>query len=236
MSVLSKSFAVLLCMAFLGCKSQKVPFYKEVYHDDFRVLNSRFWEKATHTFENNLAQFDADNLSFDEAGLALKVTARPQDGKKFSAAELRSIKPFRYGKFTIRMKASAANGVVSAFFLYSERSRINKEIDIEFTGKNTSVIHLNYWHGEQSHLESIALGFDAAKEFHDYSIIWLPDELRWEVDGKEIFRAAGNVPGVPLHLMLNVWPSKENAWAGKLSEDTLPTEARIQYVKVYAMY
>ncbi|HEY1025407.1 MAG TPA: family 16 glycosylhydrolase [Sphingobacteriaceae bacterium] len=227
---------IALSIGLPACKTQRMPAFREVYSDKFSTLNSGFWEKATHTFANNLAYFKPENISFGPNGLQLKVLRQRTNDKRFSAAELRSIQPFTYGKFTVRMKAAHQQGIVSAFFLYSPESRSAEEIDIEFTGNNTSVIHLNYWRGTRSHLKTIPLGFDAAKEYHDYSIVRLPGEIRWEVDGKEIYRATGGIPRTPLHLMINLWPSKANTWAGKVSAEDLPAQATVKYVKVYSMY
>ncbi len=203
-----------------------------MYRDDFNTFNKVHWKKFSHTFANNLANFNSGNSYIEKGKLILKVDKDSRAAKGISAAEIRSLQSFKYGKFTVRMKASATPGIVSAFFLYSPGKEPNPEIDIEFTGKNSGVVHFNHWIDEESHHKEIDLGFDASKDFHTYSIIWRANRIDWEVDGKIIYSVREFIPRQSLKLLLNTWPSKSSDWAGSLNLTDLPASCEIDYVQI----
>lgn len=216
-----------------ACVSRK-KLLEQHYYDRFDSLNVQFWQLSGHTFKNNQAYFNPGNFKISDGKLILKVTADSLKHKPFSAAELRTKQVFKYGRFTVRMKAAKGSGMVSAFFLYDPEGPNHQEIDIEFTGQNTSQIHLNYWVNEKSHVKTLDLGFDASADFHEYTITWLPKEIIWEVDGSEVHRAAGNIPSEKMHLLFNIWPSYPNDWAGSFHPKILPCRAEIDHVEIYS--
>jgi hypothetical protein len=109
----------------------------------------------------------------------------------------------------------------------------------QFVGQNTSRMQTNYYsrHGwrvdpamdQGSGLEAYHdLGFDAAADFHAYTIRWASWGLQWYVGSKlvrTVLRAED--PGMPdpaygpLRIAANVWVADESAqgWTGKLAHD-----------------
>jgi len=209
---------------------------KLIYEDYFAKLDKAFWKKSFHTFDNNLAQFSGKNIKVNDGRLILSITPTSLKGKRFSGAEIRSKESFRYGRFVARLKPANGEGVVSAFFLYDTRGKTHEEIDIEFTGKNTNLIHFNKWVKETESPFSSHLNFDASNTYHEYSILWTPDYICWEIDGKEVYKTSKDIPRRRMKLMFNIWASKSNEWAGKLNPAVLPASMEIDYIKIYSLY
>lgn len=203
-------------------KQQNLPF------------TEKHWEVFTHTFKNNLADFEKENVELTAGKCILKITDAKGTKKPYAAAEIRTKKKFKYGKFVVRMKAASGNGVISSFFLYKPSPDKYFEIDIEFTGKNTTDVHFNHWNNGSSNVRTFPLGFDASADFHEYAMIRLPGQIRWEVDGKEIYRTSDDIPSQRMNLVLNLWPSQPNDWAGEFDSKILPCRAEIDFVKIYS--
>ncbi|WP_207421933.1 family 16 glycosylhydrolase [Desertivirga brevis] len=204
------------------------------FEDYFETFDKQHWTKASHTFENNLAYFSGRNLFARDGRLHLKLTSVARKGKQYSGAEIRTRKGFKYGKFVARLKPAKGSGIISGFFLYDTKGRAHEEIDIEFTGKETNLIHFNHWVNKTESPFSVQLDFDAANSYHEYSILWLPDYICWEIDGKEVYRTNTNIPHSEMKLMFNIWASKTNSWTGALDESSLPATIEIDYIKIYS--
>lgn len=151
------------------------------------------------------------NVTFSDGSMKLKIDI---DGNglgpiPYSGAEFRSKDFYGFGLYEVEMKAIKNDGVVSSFFTYTGPSDNNPwdEIDIEFLGKDTTVVQFNYYtNGRGSHEHIHELGFDASEEFHKYAFDWQPDKITWYVDGEEVYSAEKNLPSTPGKIMMNVWP------------------------------
>ncbi len=205
------------------------------YEHNFDIVNNMFWAPSGHTFDNNLAEFSDENVKIEDNALNLYLKESGKGQRFFKAAEIRTRRTFKYGKFVARLMAAKGSGVISSFFLYDTWGKKNQEIDIEFTGKNPSSITFNNWIDGKSNSKSIDLPFDATEGFHEYAITWKKNEIIWEADGKELYRTRENVPTQQMSLMANIWPSKSNDWAGKLNPEILPQKMKIDYIKIYSL-
>lgn len=233
---LSSPILFCLCTAlFTGCVVPKKQGFNLVHQESFSIIDAGRWEKAGHTFSNNLAAFSAENIKTENNILHLNLTAEKKDGKDFSGAELRTVELLGYGKFVARLKAATGAGIVTAFFLYNPAGDNKHEIDVEFTGKNTNQIHLNHYVNKTGNLKTIALSFDASKAFHDYAIVRLPKEIRWEIDGVEVYRTKSDIPTQPMKLIFNLWISNPNDWVGTINPACLPQKAEVESLKIYAL-
>jgi endo-1,3-1,4-beta-glycanase ExoK len=204
------------------------------FEDYFETVNKQHWRKASHTFENNLAYFSGRNLFAKDGRLQLKLTPVARKGKLYSGAEIRTRTSFKYGKFIARLKPAKGDGIISGFFLYDTKGRTHEEIDIEFTGKDSNLIHFNHWANQKESPSSLMLNFNAANSYHEYSISWLPDYICWEIDGKEVYRTTINIPHSEMKLMFNIWASRSNNWAGIFAASNLPATLEIDYIKIYS--
>ena len=67
--------------------------------------------------------------------------------------------------------------------------------------------------------------------FHDYGLLWLPEEYVFYVDGKAVWRSkAGGVCQVPEYLKLTEEIGK---WGGDIGQAQLPDFFEVDYVRVY---
>jgi beta-glucanase (GH16 family) len=223
--------------------------WKLVFADEFDSFNDQLWDKADHTFDQNLARFRPSNISYQDGKMVLALKKESWQGRNYTGAELRTKNIggfYKYGRFEVRMKAARGSGIVSSFFAF--RWNPWQEIDIEFLGKDPTKIHLNIFYnpgpegagtnyGDLYHQSPVVLdlGFDAAADFHDYAFEWEPGRIGWYVDGKLVYQTSntGKIPEFPQQIMMNLWYSAAADWAGPTDDSKLPAYAEYDYVRFY---
>ncbi|KAG0249169.1 hypothetical protein BGZ95_007637, partial [Linnemannia exigua] len=159
------------------------------------------------------------------------------EGAQISIGTLSSVKPFSggelisretqlsYGTYSCDMISTNVKGHVTAFFLIA--NGIN-EIDIELTGRVSTVCWVNVWKGKTQNPVKIDLGFDAAQDWHTYAIEWRRGFIAWYVDGRKVFERTDVEVADPetteFKLAMNSWThNNEDQWAGKFE---MPTDGR----------
>ncbi|KAG9289944.1 hypothetical protein G9A89_010250 [Geosiphon pyriformis] len=95
-----------------------------------------------------------------------------------------------YGTVTARIKTgSSTKGVVSSFIvstLIKTKNMIGDEIDYEWVGLDPTEAQGNYYYNgtldytKGSHHK---VGADTSAGFHTYTIEWMPEHIRWIIDG-----------------------------------------------------
>ena len=219
---------------------EKDSTHKEIvaFEIDLEDHNSKRFEIANGWTNGNM--FDCtwrmSNITFEDGLMKMSIDSDGEDASpKWSGAEYRSWDFFSYGLFEVRMKPIKNDGVVSSFFTYTGPSDNNPwdEIDIEFLGRDTSKMQLNYFtNGVGNHEYLHDLGFDASEEFHTYGFEWLPDSITWFVDGQAIHTATDDIPSTPSKLMMNVWPGTGvDSWL-KAFDGNVPLTAEYDWIRV----
>ncbi|KAF8980566.1 hypothetical protein BGZ46_004008 [Entomortierella lignicola] len=138
--------------------------------------------------------------------------------KPFSCGELISRETnLNYGTYSVDMISTSIVGHVTGFFLITTDGT---ELDVELTGLNSSIVHLNVWDGSTQTPSPISLGFDASKDWHNYAIEWRENSITWYVDGKMVLNRNGVTTRNPktsdYKVVLNSWTDNVNDhWAGK---------------------
>lgn len=164
--------------------------------------------------------------------LTIDMDAQGNGSIPYSGGEFRSREFYGYGYYEVCMKPIKNDGVVSSFFTYTGPSDNNPwdEIDIEFLGKDTTKVQLNYFtNGHGEHEKIVNLGFDASEDFHVYAFLWEEDSITWFVDGKQVHKAFTNIPKTPSKIMMNVWPGTGvDGWL-KAYDGTTPISAEYKY-------
>jgi beta-glucanase (GH16 family) len=104
------------------------------------------------------------------------------------------------------MKVPDAPGSISAFFLYSDVSGGNDEIDIEIYNDGSRQALLTAWvAGRMERNTTVILPFDPAAGYHDYTIRWSARDLVLLADGARLARWTSGFPRQPMRVMANVW-------------------------------
>lgn len=180
-----------------------------VVKDNFTAFNTELWKKTDGYSNGDMfnCTWRESNISFAGDGLMTLSLTSPSPGE-FDGAEYRSLDKYSFGRYEIRMKPAVNPGIVSSFFTYTGPSEGEPwdEIDIEFLGKNTRQVQLNYFtNGVGKHEQVIDLDFDASQEFHWYGFDWKKDSITWYIDGRPVHTATENIPTTPGRIMMNLW-------------------------------
>jgi beta-glucanase (GH16 family) len=198
----------------------------QAFTDDFDSYNPTLWHLADGWANGDPFDcgWEATSVFVNGGVMSLQINDLdcPCSGRPYASGEYRSNGHYQYGTYTVRMKAVDYDGVVSSFFIYTGPSEGNPwdEIDIEIIGKDTTKLQTNYYtNGVGGHEGYINLGFDAAADFHTYSIEWMPDSIKWYVDGELKLTENGShgaLPTTPGRIMMNFWPGTDsvNGWLG----------------------
>ncbi|KAK3833076.1 MAG: concanavalin A-like lectin/glucanase domain-containing protein [Linnemannia elongata] len=214
-------------------KSDRAPFFESLTtpptSDDpvsvASALAAKFiipHEKGPDRWSSNYIR---DSVVFTPEGAQISIGAL-SSVKPFSGGELISRETgLGYGVYSCDMISTNVKGHVTAFFLIS--NGIN-EIDIELTGRVSTVCWVNVWKGKEQHPVKIDLGFDAAQDWHTYAIEWRRDFIAWYVDGRKVYERSDVEVADPttteFNLAMNSWThNNEDQWAGKFE---MPTDGR----------
>ncbi len=230
-----------------GGMSQTGPF-ELLWDDDFDTLDLTRWELMTHSWDGNLAQFSEENASTASGILRLSLTDAPDDTTKpYRGVEMRSRDTLTYGRVSASIRFARGPGVVSSLVtLYTPWPPPDwNELDVEFLGKGSSEIQFNHMVNippadpETGHLqfpELVTLPFDATGGFHTYTIEWVPGEARFFVDDLLYHTATEEMARMvlPQNILLTIWCSDAQDWAGAVDATTSPTSVEVDWIKVYA--
>lgn len=248
-----------------------------VWADEFdgRELDVTKWEKEENNYgggnnERQAYRTDPKYCVVRDGHLNLSVyrdAHTTSDGKTqpYSSARIRTRKrgDWRYGRFEVRAKMPAGQGIWPAVWMLPTDSKYGGwaacgEIDIiESRGsavyETTGALHFG---GEWPNNTFVSHRYrfpdrDAAEDFHVYTLEWSADEISWYVDGvrcqtrtkEEWFsEAAKDNPRAPFdqafHLIVNVavdgrFFENTNQEADLLPADAFPQTLQIDYIRVY---
>jgi endo-1,3-1,4-beta-glycanase ExoK len=190
--------------------------------------------KAVDPSTRYLAEYEMDeewikiayrqrNIRFDPDGMTLTLAKVP--GKlPFSGSEFQRNGTYGYGRYEVVMKASEASGAVSSFFTYTgpHFGDPHDEIDFEFLGRTPRLVHLTYFNNGDNHQVEIPLWFDTAMGDHLYAFEWMPDSIRWYVDGVKVYEVSAKTAKLKLptttgRVMVNLWAGAgpTTGWTGE---------------------
>ena len=227
--------------------------FQLVWQDDFDTFDRSRWKLMTHSFPTNLAKFSTANTRIDKGVAYIDLTTAPGDkAKPFRGVEMRSIEALTYGKVEARARFAKGSGVVSSLVLiYTPWPADDwNELDFEFLGAFKDKIQTNtmVYTGPPvskpvAHAVSptatpqmISLPFDPSADFHIYAIEWTPVDARFLVDGKLVRTWTENIGRMklPQNILLTIWASEAESWAGPIDATTAPSSAAFDWVRVYS--
>ena len=77
----------------------------------------------------------------------------------------------------------------------------------------------------------VALAFDPAADFHDYGFLWTATELKWYIDGEEVFARANDRFHRPLHVTFDC--EIMYSWVGEPAPDELPAVYSVDWFRYW---
>lgn len=210
--------------------------------DSFATLDTSRWY-VSDGWSNGAHQnciWSASRVHVGPQGLRLELADIPAKDHSYTCAEIQTHQVFGYGTYETRVRSVAAPGTVTALFTYigPPTAKIHDEIDFEFLGKDPKAVQLNYFANGQGGNEYMArFDFNAAEGFNDYAFEWLPDRLRWFINGKlvhELHATPGKpFPSHPSKIYLSLWNGVGEAmepWLAKFVYPGQPLIATYEYV------
>jgi len=148
-----------------------------------------------------------------------------------------------FGYYVARCKMPEQPGHWPAFWIMGsgvgkvgDDGRDGTEVDIVEIpwrdGKITFNLHWDGYGQDHKSAGSNATIPALTEGFHDYGLLWLPEEYVFYVDGKEVWRSnAGGVCQVPQFLKLTEEIGK---WGGDIAQAQLPDYFEVDYVRVFS--
>lgn len=187
--------------------------------DELDAYDTAKWYEADGWSSPGACEWNRNNISFSSGIMSLTLNDTVYGEENYSCAQYQTLDTYGHGVYRARLKAAAGNGVVTGFFVYDESNGGDQdEIDVEILGKNTTQMQVNYFKdGVGGHESLIDLGFDASTGYHSYSFIWRETSIEWYVDGTLVHTETGDASTLPARhgkIMMNVWNSTDEGWAG----------------------
>ncbi|GAA0857444.1 glycoside hydrolase family 16 protein [Aliiglaciecola litoralis] len=201
-----------------------------------------------------------------------------KNGYDFSCGELRTHanKKIKFGRIETRMRApnrATASGYISSLFTYSndfDRHAPNsgvqewEEIDVELEGGRPDKFQANLIYGRNTWEwwrtrdygaweDKIVVG--PVDEWRVYAIEWVPDAIRWYVDGKLVKelkqsdidcqpqckppqRHPTPIPDNPTNIFMNFWIPKDaiqNEFGGNKKHNVYPLKTQYDWIRYYQL-
>ncbi len=223
--------------------------YKLVWSDEFggSTIDAAKWSTGyapkVHPLGCNHEKqsYAPENAVLRDGQLILRAERKAREGMTFTSGMISSHDKFsrEYGWFETRMRLPKGKGMWPAFWMLPQAKTWPPELDImEHKGRlpNRAFLTLHERQAKTWRPKSTGKewdGPDFTADFHTFALEWLPDGLRWYIDGIERHRWNGKADFGPMYLILNL------AVGGDFDGDPdaatpFPGEMLIDYVRVYA--
>ena len=226
-----------------------------VWHDEF---NGDQLDRTNWTFDlgangwgnAELEQYtnSSDNVRVENGQLIIEARKDDKATYGYSSARLKTqgLHTWQYGRVEARLKLPAGQGIWPAFWMLGDGANWpgGGEIDImEFIGKTPNTIYTTVHGPGYAGAKGITSHVDLPEgsllnDFHVYAVEWEAQEIRWYIDGTQIFKVTIDaVPGKwvfdhPFFIILNV--AVGGGWPGFPDETTMfPQQMVVDYIRVY---
>jgi len=234
--------------------------YKLVFKDEFNykgLPDAKKWTAETGYLRNNEKQnYPEARTEYARVdGKVSTIEARKDhfEGKPITSACLNTSKnfSFTYGYVEVRAKVPGGRGTWPAAWMLAKD--IDKkgwplcgEIDIiEYVGYEPDNVHFNAHTQAYNHTIGTNKGTHVVvpnfkDEFHTFGLLWTPDKLVWELDGKKVFEFSKESADptkwpfdTPQYLILNLAIGGD--WGGQkgIDDAIFPAKYLVDYVRVY---
>ena len=217
--------------------------WKLIWHDEFdgTQLDDTKWNRLGD-WKRRDGWWVKEEAYLNGKGSLILRTRKDGDRYTCGAVNTRGKFEHAFGYYVVRCKMPEEPGHWPAFWIMGSgvgtvgnEGRDGTEIDImELPWRNGKVTFNLHWDGYGKDHKSAGTNTTIAaltEGFHDYSLLWAPEEYVFYVDGKEIWRSkAGGVSQVPESLKLTEEIGK---WGGDITKAKLPDYFEVDYVRVY---
>lgn len=178
--------------------------YTEKFRDDFngKKLNTKVWNYETHEpgwVNNELQEYvvNKKNVYLKDGKLVIQAIENvdKRGNRTYTSGRINTMgkRDYKYGIFEARLKVPKGQGFLPAFWMMPTNEQLYGqwpvcgEIDImEVLGNKIdtsySTIHFGEPHAEKQVSTKLASG-NFSDEFHTFTLEWVPDEIRYYVDG-----------------------------------------------------
>lgn len=225
------------------------------WSDEFNgnEINHSNWtyDIAAHGLGNNELEYYTDkpeNSKIEDGNLVIEARKESYGGCDYTSARLKSegLQNFLYGKIEARIKLPEGQGLWPAFWMLGSNMASAKwpdcgEIDImEHLNHDDIIWGTAHWVNAQGYQsDGNKANIIDVTQYHNYSIEWSPDYIRWFVDGTQYkeLNIANNNNGThsfhkPFFIVLNLavggdWPKAPD------SSTNFPAKMYVDYVRVY---
>lgn len=196
----------------------------------------------------------------------------------FSCGELRTLetKKFRYGRIETRMRApkrETASGYISSLFTYTNDFDRNapkdslqewEEIDVELEGGRPDKFQANliygkntweWWRTREYGAWEDKIEVGPVDEWRVFAIEWVPDAIRWYVDGKLVKtllqvdiacqplcmppqKHPTPIPDNPTTIFMNFWipnDAIQNEFGGNKRDNQYPMKTQYDWIRYYQL-
>ena len=227
--------------------NEKPPAQREgwilVWEDEFegKKIDTSKWriEDAALVKNNEKQYYSPRDVKIKDGTLILRSRKKQKGTRPYMSGLVETKGKFtqRYGRFEIRAKLPAGQGIWPAHWLMNAVGTWPPEIDImELIGHMPDTVHMTNHFGvyPNNRLEgTLFTGPDFTKDFHVFAMELEEKEIRWYVDGIKRFSTKQNVPkNIPFYLVLNTAVGGD--WPGDPDNSTrFPQYHVIDYVRVY---
>ena len=227
------------------------PGYKLVFHDEFdgNDVDEFLWSKGSRwgTGVDSIAAFMDDACVvnngilyiFDEKRLCYDIDGTP---KEYSTGSLRTDRKFEYnyGWYEVRCQMPGYRGSFPAFWLFPHHDTYypRAEIDIMehiYSWGNVTSCNM-HWNGYGTEHQSLgAQKYNVPNiwtQFHTYSMLWSPGNLKFYADGYMFYEYSGpEVPAEAMYIILN--GMVRDYYGAGIDDALLPASFKVDYVRVY---
>jgi hypothetical protein len=202
-------------------------------------LDTSKWETGYKAGTKEAQYYVHDAFEFEDGILKIRAEERQVRDREYASGILTTRYSFdqKYGRFEVRAKMPAGQGLWPAFWLLPTSQNYPLEIDVfEFLGHQTDTVYMtNHWRGKDGRSTFQTYGFkgpDFTQDFHVFEIRWNEEEIVWYIDWVERARETRGIPHEPMFLLLNLAVGGE--WPGYPDDTTpFPSYLEVDYVRVY---
>lgn len=244
---------LFLLLILSACGQGRERPWRVVWSDEFEysgLPDSLNWGNEVGFIRNRELQFYTDrrieNSIVKDGNLMIIGRKEEYDSAGYTSASLTTDgkHSWTYGKIEARMKLPVGQGLWPAFWMLG--NDIHKvgwprcgEIDImEHINSEDTVYGTLHWHNQKHVSEGEKTGCDVTK-FHDYSVEWDKESIKWFLDGVQYhevnIRDSVNSTSEfhkPFYIILNL--AIGGNWPKNPDENTqFPDTVFVDYVRVY---